>query len=172
MLSRRKALRLKCYDYAAVGAYFVTVCVHQRECLFGGIIDGKIHLNQYGEIVKRQWLQTGEIRSNIKLDEFMIMSNHFHAVFYIIPVGAYGHTPLQSRTFHSPSKSVGAVVRGFKSVVTVQINKLRKTPFMPVWQRNYYDHVIRNDADLNRVRQYIETNPSQWADDAENPAKG
>ena len=168
----RRSIRLRGYDYAQAGAYFVTICAKDRECLFGEVVDGEIVLNPIGKIVDDEWRLSATLRDEIELDEWVVMPNHVHGVVVIDtsrrgdrPVGAYSHTPLRS-----PSKTVGAMVRGFKSAATRRINELRGTPRVPVWQRNYYEHIIRDDDALNRIRQYIIDNPAQWASDRENPA--
>ncbi|KAF0111049.1 MAG: hypothetical protein FD147_1255 [Chloroflexi bacterium] len=141
-------------------------------------------MNKYGKIVEHEWLRSADIRREIELDINVIMPNHFHAIFHIIdslsacdplntskPVGAYGHTPLQqpfTQQLHSPSRSVGALVRGFKSAVTKHINILRHTPSDPVWQRNYYEHILSGDREYNQIADYIYTNPINWITDAEN----
>jgi REP element-mobilizing transposase RayT len=185
-----KYIRLQNYDYSQPGAYFITICTHKRECLFGKIIETNgirnLVLNRFGKIIRDEWLRTPAIRHEILLDEFIVMPNHFHAIIIITnDVGAYGHTPLQTQirtflqsytplqptTLRSPSKTVGALVRGFKSTITRDINQMRHTPYAPIWQRNYYEHVIRNDEELNRIREYIQYNPTQWELDRENPER-
>jgi REP-associated tyrosine transposase len=128
-------------------------------------------LNDLGKIVATEWLRTPEIRPNVTLDEFVVMPNHVHG---LLAMEAFrrgvSHTP--SETFHSPAQTVGAIVRGFKSATTKRINEVRQTPGAPVWQRNYYEHVIRNEQELSRIRKYVADNPLQWALDRENPEKG
>ncbi|MDD5438669.1 MAG: hypothetical protein PHS37_00590 [Candidatus Omnitrophica bacterium] len=128
--------------------------------MFGEIHGGAMRLNDYGVIVRDEWLKTADIRAEIEMDEYVIMPNHIHGIVWIVnPVGAYGHTPLPdvSNKFVSPSKTVGAMVRGFKSSVTKQINVKRDTPAAPVWQRNYYERIIRDEAMLRHIRGYIAT---------------
>jgi REP element-mobilizing transposase RayT len=162
----RRSLRLNGYDYSAAGAYFVTICAHGRECLFGEIVDGEMRGNDFGLIVEAEWKRSAEIRSEIELGEFVVMPNHFHGIARIADfVGAYGHTPLHATPFRSPSKTIGAMIRGFKAAVTTQINQLRGTPHVPVWQRNYHEHIIRNDSDYRRIAEYIATNPHYWVGD-------
>lgn len=165
IVHNRKSVRLPEYDYAQAGAYFVTVCAFKHACIFGEIVNGEIKLNNMGAFVAEEWIKTGSIRSEILLDEWVIMPNHFHAIVVIIDglekhcrhERAYCHTPLRS-----PSKNLGAMVRGFKAAATKRINQWRKTPAMPVWQRNYYEHIIRNEDDLHQIREYIQSNPQQW----------
>ena len=137
-------------------------------------------LNELGEIVQEEWEKTPSIRAEIKADEFVVMPNHFHAIVVIADgikstdganVGAHGRAPLQKPgALYRPPKSLGARVAGFKSAATKRINEHRDTPGAPVWQRNYYEHVIRNESKLNDIRSYIQTNPAKWAEDQENPA--
>lgn len=172
----RRSLRLKAYDYSQSGAYFITVCAYNRQCLFGGIKDGMVILNESGEIVKKEWQKTGEIRPNIGIDVFIVMPNHLHGIIIIKPVvGAHCNVPLQNKMVqtekfgYSTKNSIPTIVKLFKSTATKQINELRRLPAVAVWQRNYYEHIIRNEDELNRVRQYIIGNPLQWEYDSENP---
>ncbi len=163
----RRSIRLPGYDYSQSGSYFITICTHNRECLFGEIVNNEMVLNEYGNIVKNCWIETKIIRPGIQLDEFVVMPNHFHGIIVITDeyrknVGAYCDTPLHENRFHSPSRTIGSIVRGFKSQTTKQINQIRQTPGMPVWQRNYYEHIVRDKMDLHRIRQYIMDNPKNW----------
>ncbi len=99
----RRSIRLKGYDYSQAGFYFVTICCYQRQCLFGDIVDGVMQLNQYGEIVEKEWLRSPLIRQEIELDEYVVMPNHFHGIVIINPVGANGRSPLQLLL---PNKSI------------------------------------------------------------------
>jgi len=168
----RRSIRLEGFDYAGEGAYFVTMCVHERHMAFGEIFDGEIQLNRAGEIVREEWLRSAEIRKEVRLDWFVVMPNHFHAVVWLVgadgvrPGVRLGPTP--SAPTRSPG-SLGSVMAGFKSVVTRRINEIRRTPGAAVWQRNYYERVVRDDDELNRIRQYIIDNPAQWALDRNNP---
>ncbi len=173
MEENRRSIRLKNYDYSYPGAYFITICTQHRKYLFGNVIDGKMQLNKFGKIVKAEWLETPIIRQNVELDMFVIMPNHLHGIIVIVDdtnVGAYSNTPLQkTNTFRSPSRTLGAIIRGFKSAATKNINEYRWTPGIPVWQRNYYEHIIRSKGELSRIREYIHTNPLKWEFDRENP---
>lgn len=182
IMRERKLTRLKGYDYSQSGAYFVTVCAHNRQNLFGGIEGGKIILNEYGNIVNHCWREIPAHFPHVELDEFVIMPNHVHGVIIINSVGANDYSPLQTpiysikQSFASPknmcgtSKTIGSVIRGFKIGVTKWFRQ--NTDHYAVWQRNYYEHIIRNDTELNRVRQYIIENPLKWDMDSENPIKG
>ncbi len=143
--------------------------------MFGKIIDDQMELSRVGEIVKKEWLKTPTIRPGIELDDYVIMPNHVHGILIIGDtrrvVSQYAPTENKPThdTLRSPSQSLGAIIRGFKSATTKRINIFHNTPGLPVWQRNYYDHIIRNDADLTRIRTYIANNPLQRALDEENP---
>jgi putative transposase len=163
----RRSIRLPAYDYAQAGAYFVTLVSHARECLFGQVIDGEMRLNALGEVVVEEWRRTGEIRREVEPDILVVMPNHIHG---IVIVGAHGRAPLHRAPLHRSPRSVGSFVAGFKSAVTKRINEMRGTPGLPLWQRNYYEHIIRNEEDLNHVRQYVVDNPARWEHDEENPA--
>ena len=167
----RRTIRLKGWNYSNTEAYFITVCSRNREFLFGKILDGKMQLNEYGRIAETEWLQTAAVRSNVELDEYIIMPNHIHGILVIINNGrgVLQYAPTEERSFRSPTQTIGAIVRGFKSATTKHINIKRDTPRYPVWQRNYYEHIIRNENELNRIRQYIIENPIRWEEDPENP---
>ena len=125
----------------------------------GNVINGGTLLNEFGRIVETEWLKSGQIRKNVELVEYIVMPNHFHGILVI--VDSRGVLPYAPTQFRSPSQTVGAIIRGFKSAVTKQVNQLRNTPGKSVWQRNYYEHIIRNEGKLN--------NPLRWEYDRENP---
>jgi REP element-mobilizing transposase RayT len=130
-------------------------------------------LNPYGEIVEEEWLRSAQIRKEIELDQFVVMPNHFHGILMIKEnrmqtVGATGRSPLQPRG--PAKKSLCSWGAGFKSSVTKRINEVRTTPGSPVWQRNYYEHVIRKEIDLEEIREYIENNRAKWLEDENHPA--
>lgn len=166
LLPSRKANRLNNFDYASKRLYFITLCTFDKLFLFGEIADKSMKLNQNGKIVQSEWQRSSEIRDEMILDEFIIMPNHLHGIILINKnVGATGRSPAALTNNGPKNKSLGSFIAGFKSSVTTQINELRKTPKQFVWQRNYHDHIIRDQTDLNRVREYIINNPSQWAMD-------
>jgi len=170
----RKSIRLKGYDYTCPGAYFVTIVTHRRACVFGEIAGGVMRLNEWGEIARLEWVETAAIRREIELDEFVIMPNHIHGIVIIMEcenglVGATGRSPLRSTMPCGPAnKSLASLIAGYKSAVTTHINAIRATPGAPVWQRNYWEHIIRDDGDLSHIRDYIHNNPVQWETDVEN----
>lgn len=129
-----------------------------------------MNLNHLGELVVSEWQRTAYIRANVEIDQFSVMPNHLHGIVVITDFGSVWHTP--SEKFHSPSQTLGAIVRGFKAATTKRINDDRQTPGAAVWQRNYYEHVLRNENDLARIREYVVNNPLQWALDRENPERG
>jgi len=158
----RRSIRLKGYDYSQAGAYFVTICTQGRVCLFGEIADGKMVLNDAGRIVADEWIKTALIRDEIELDEWVVMPNHFFFFFLIRSRGDRPVAPTPTPLPGPRPKSIGSLMSGFKSAVTKRINKLRQTPGAKLWQRNYWEHIIRNDGELNRIRQYIMDNPAKW----------
>ena len=197
---RRRSIRLRDYDYSQPGAYFITVCTYDRDCLFGEVVDGVMELTPYGRMVADEWHRTEMVRPNVVLDAFVVMPNHVHGIIGIVEynddhgdvshrgdvphrgdvsqrrrgVSQYAPTPGPTPTptpttgpsgLQSPSQTVGAIVRGFKGAVTKRINHHRGTPGVPVWQRGYYEHIIRNERALNRIRRYIIENPLHWHKD-------
>lgn len=174
MSHHRRSVRLSDYDYAQDGAYFITICTFERQCIFGEVVNDETRLNSFGKIVHDEWLRTTTLRHEIELDVFVVMPNHFHAVLFINRV-RHGGTEHSHAPLHLPGKlqrssqSLGSLVAGFKAAVTSRINTMRNTPGIPVWQRNYYEQVIRSHPALDTIRQYILSNPSQWALDHENP---
>ncbi|HJC94020.1 MAG TPA: transposase [Candidatus Phocaeicola excrementigallinarum] len=173
-IHHRKSIRLPEYDYSAEGFYFITICTQEKRCAFGKIVDKEMVLNKAGKIVKDEWLRTIEIRKDdVTLHEFIVIPNHFHAIVQICRgvsntpenihkdnhindckcIQGVFDTPLQS-----PSKSLGAIVRGFKSAVSRQLGH-------SVWQRNYYEHIIRNQRSYEMIAGYILNNPYVWEKD-------
>ena len=166
----RKSIRLKGYDYAQPGAYFVTVCTQDRACVFGEIVDGQMRLNTMGRIAADCWQAIPGHFQAAELDAWVAMPNHFHGIVWMtdVPVGATHASPLHASD--PPRRPLGTIIGSFKSATTKRINMLRGTPGTPVWQRNYHEHIIRNEDVLCRIRQYILDNPSHWPMDRENPA--
>jgi putative transposase len=166
----RRSTRLKGYDYSASGGYFVTICTHQRECLFGKIIDGKMGLNEFGQTVAEEWERSLTMRQNIELDTSVVMPNHFHGIVKITDtVGAQCIAPLPTDKLYRQPQSLGSFVAGFKMAVTKRINTIRETPGVPVWQRNYYDRIIQDEDALHQICQYIVNNPQSWQLDQLHP---
>jgi putative transposase len=170
---RRKSLRLKGYNYKQAGAYFVSICTLNRACLFGNIISEEMVLNDAGRIVADEWIKTVEIRNNIELDEWVVMPNHFHGILVINECRGTARRAPTVEEFGKPVPgSIPTIIRSFKSAVTKRINELRNSPGEKVWQRNYYEHIIRNENELKQIREYITNNPLKWDLDRENPKFG
>ena len=167
----RRSIRMPGYDYTQPGAYFITLCVQQRECLFGVIDDAGMHQNPYGELALACWRAIPTHFTFVALDSFTLMPNHFHAV--VVITGNPGAPPTDAAPALPPHGtapgSLGAIVQNFKAVTTRTINARRGTPGQPVWQRNYYEHIIRGERDLHAIRDYIENNPLRWALDSLHP---
>ncbi|MSP53983.1 MAG: transposase [Gammaproteobacteria bacterium] len=223
-IHHRNSIRLRDYDYTQKGAYFLTICIANKECILGEILDGAMQMNLYGQIVEKEWLKSSEIRPEFQLGEYVVMPNHFHCIVQIVDcvnekhvvdnraheqkegdqgegdrrvaptknvetinsslmgpnsecrgdplvaLPSVAHNTMKIQIVPGPkSRSIGAMLAGFKSAVTKRINIIRDTPRVPVWQRNYYEHIIRNDEDYNRIAEYIFTNPEKWQEDTLNP---
>lgn len=168
----RKSIRLKNYDYSQMGAYFVTICTHNRACLFGNISDDAMNLNKLGEIANSNWQAIPNHFAHVSLDAFVVMPNHVHGIllFYFDNNSQKTVDSVLGITERSGAKSgsLGAVVASYKSSVSKQINMILGQSAQSVWQRNYYERVIRNERELLAVRKYIEDNPLQWQLDADN----
>jgi REP element-mobilizing transposase RayT len=243
-IHHRRSIRLKRYDYTQRGAYFVTICTHQRNCLFGEIVDGEIKLNTNGEIARGSWLSIPRDFKNVELDEFVIMPNHLHGIIIIESSEVAGealanqdfsqsfsevvgealanqdfsqsfsevagealanqdfsqlfsevvgealanqdfskqqnlssqcfaptvHTGETVKINGTKPQSLAAITQNYKSVSTRQINRMNKAKGNVIWQRNYYEHIIRNEEALNNILEYVVNNPINWVKDQENPA--
>lgn len=172
VIKRRKQIRLKKYDYSNAGWYFVTICIQNRECLLGNIVgvgrDRPISmiLNQRGKIIENVFKSLSD-HHPVQLDAFQIMPNHFHFIIHIINKGA-SRRNVEGASRRAPTETLGFIVGMFKTECTSQINKLQHTPGQKIFQRNYYEHIIRNEYDLNRIRQYIWDNLINWDEDRNN----
>ncbi len=234
-IHHRRSIRLKGYDYAQAGHYYVTICTHERNCVLGDIINAKMVLNEFGKIVENCWLDLPNHYNNIELYEFAIMPNHFHGIICITIVTGHdvgaafvgaGLKPAPTDTVHmkpaptdtvhmkpaptdtahmkpaptdtvhmkpaptdtvhmkpAPTNTVHMkpvqmdhvntqnqhglpeIVRAFKTFSSRRINEMRQTQGIPVWQRNYYEHIIRNDESYHRISEYILNNPANWDED-------
>jgi len=176
---QRRSIRLAGYDYAQGGAYFVTVCTHERKCVFGRIENGAMRPNVYGNLVRDEWLKSAELRLNVVLDEFQIMPNHFHAIVIFTErgspsVGAHCNAPVLGPRAHCnaplqrPARSLASLVGGFKGSVTRNINLYRAGRNLApvrVWQRNYFERIVRDEKELDDTRCYINENPLAWLTD-------
>ena len=183
---QRQSLRHAHYDYSHSGPYFITIVTQHRLSLFGGVVDAEVQLTAAGEMVRGHWFALPERYPGVELDQFIVMPNHVHAVLSITdesdPVGAplVGTRPLSQRDRTDGTMrevSLGTVVGAFKSLTTVAyargVRESRWRPFNKrLWQRNYYEHVIRDERSLDRIRDYILANPSMWETDPENLGTG
>lgn len=161
---KRRSVRLPEYDYASPGAYLVTICTVMKSDLFGNVLaDGTMELNGCGQIVRDEWLRTAELRTNVDLDEYVIMPDHFHGIVILKYEGTVHRAPTPESFSRPVPASLPTVVRYFKSAVTRRIRELSGDSEMVVWQRGYHEHVIRKNEDLNRVREYIMKNMLRWS---------
>ena len=166
----RASIRLRGYDYRGIGVYFVTTCTHQGRCIFGRVQGDAMRLNPYGAIAHNSWLQTDATRERVELDEFVVMPNHFHGLLWFTEPPA----PLEDEgapkgLWRSPD-SLGSLVGGWKSSVTSQIWESRRKvnwSESQVWLRGYYEHIVRDERELNLIREYIRQNPANWNRDVE-----
>jgi len=175
----RRSIRLKGYDYSQEGAYFITICTYNRKCHLGDVQNGIVRLSRIGEIARQFWLEIPDHFDNTELDEFIFMPNHLHGILDIVSVGNES-VGIQSvgvqhveplRRIHRYQKiipqSIGSIIRSYKASVTRWCRQNGHEYFR--WQRNYFEHVIRNEKSLYQIRQYIINNPLQWQFDNENP---
>ncbi len=177
----RRSIRLSGYDYTQPGAYFVTAVTRHRRCLFGDIVNGEMRSSDAGRLAHDLWEAIPRHFPFVQLDAFIVMPNHVHGILAIVAggAGATHASPLQPDPHHragggvrptgSSRFSIGAIVGSYKSAVSRRFNRCRYFSGIHLWQRNYYEHVIRDERSLRRLREYITTNPERWQDDLENP---
>jgi len=168
-IHHRQSIRLKGYDYSSPGFYFVTICIDDGQYQFGNVVNKKMYLSSIGEIVQKCWLEIPKHYPNIVLNEFVVMPNHVHGIIEIIvqrsvraqnlePV--HDLLPSQNEFQHIIPKSLGSIIRGFKIGVTKWCRKNNHEYFK--WHRDFYDHIIRENDDIDDIRQYIKNNPADW----------
>ena len=177
---------MKGYDYSSPGAYFITICTHQRECLFGEIVDGEMECSEFGAIVQDCWQQIPNHFPKIQLDASIVMPNHIHGILWIqddgdaagkgmaVPCPYTMPCPYKGEFGKPIAGSLSIVIGSFKSVTTKRINILRDASKISIWQRNYYEHIIRSEEALQHIRQYIQNNAIVWQQDQlhpDNPSK-
>ena len=177
---QRRSIRLQGYDYTRQGAYFVTICTRNRACLLGDIVEGRMHLSEAGRLAQVAWEDLPHHYPHVQIDVWVIMPNHMHGIVILteaqatdddMPVGAAPKTDVGAGFKPAPTRhGLPEIVRAFKTFSARRINALHNTVGTPFWQRNYYEHVIRNQSALDRIRQYIADNPARWSEDLENPA--
>ena len=160
ILHHRKAIRLPGYDYSQAGEYFVTICTKDREHVFGSIEAGRMVLNRFGGIVEWCWKDLPNHYPFVQIDAFVIMPDHVHGIIVITEPD-----PVREGSEPSPTRRypLSEIVRSFKTFSARRINECRGTQGVSVWQRNYFEHIIRDDRSLERIREYILSNPEKWA---------
>ena len=177
-LYHRRSIRLKGYDYSKAGFYFITICVKDRKCMFGEIVKDKMELNMAGIMVKNEWINITNRFPNVHLHQFVVMPNHFHAILEILvgatlvvaPDNLVAPDNKGATTRVAPTRTVGDIVGAFQSIVTVEyIHGVKNHGWVSfdgkLWQRNYYEHIIRNEKSYQRISDYIVNNPSNWDED-------
>ncbi|MGB2895169.1 MAG: transposase [Anaerolineales bacterium] len=162
---RIESARLRSWDYSSPGWYFVTVCTRNKETFFGDVVCGEMCLSEAGRIVSDEWMKTEIIRSNIRLDEWIIMPNHIHGILVIVDRTTNVEAPRRGVSTITKWKpgTLGAIINQFKSISTKRIRRAGFPAF--AWQPRFYDHIIRNDDALSRIRTYIQNNPQKWDSD-------
>ncbi len=171
---QRKSLRLKGYDYSRPGYYFVTICTHNRESILGEIKNGILSLTTLGKLVEYTWNDLPNHNYYVGLDKFIIMPNHIHGIIIIHEnavnlVGAGSEPAPTNPTTKNKYHGLPEIIRQFKTFSARRINKERQMARHPVWQRNYYEHVIQGEKELAQIRKYIQNNPQKWETDKNNP---
>ena len=152
-IHHRQSARLKDFDYSQAGAYFITFVTHNRLNIFGEIENEIIQLNRFGKLISNEWTRLPQRFPGVVVDEFIVMPNHFHGIVILTDL--------------KPVCNLAVIVGSMKSSTARLINALRKAQGEPIWQRNYYEHIIRDEEDLNRIREYILNNPVNWINDEE-----
>ena len=174
----RRSIRLPDFDYSDSGAYFVTLIAHQRQHLFGNIVARVMNPNIIGEIISETWQEIPDHFHYVNCEIFVIMPNHLHGIIIVETVGATHASPLPCNHETSPSTvdmktrvngpkpgSLGAIIGSFKAAATRRIHQINEYQHLKIWQRNYYEHVIRDEDSLERISNYIECNALNWPDD-------
>jgi REP element-mobilizing transposase RayT len=162
----RRSIRLHGYDYSQAGSYFITICAHERQPLFGDIVNGVMALNAAGMAVDAVWQALPMHYPSIVLGEYVVMPNHFHGI--VETVGAQLIAPHNAATDEGAinrAPTVGHIIRGFKARCTHEIRQINSTSDQPIWQRNYYEHIIRTEQAYQNISEYIRSNPQRWHED-------
>lgn len=160
----RRSIRLQSHDYASPGDYFITICTYEREPMFGAIHEGEMYLNEWGTIVDKSWQDLGQYFSHIHLSSWVVMPNHVHG---IVCIDQYpeSHFKIDRKFSDAVPGSISAIVGSFKSATTRKINQIRQNSGATIWQRNYHEHVIRDEISRAKIQDYIIENPRSWRDD-------
>lgn len=178
--NNRRSIRLRDFDYSSPGEYFITICTQNRKCLFGKIIDGEMESNEIGIIARKFWQQIPDRYENVNLDAFVVMPNHIHGIIGIEyslesrPAGVIHELPLQIDDRENYRKSrrkmyLPKIIGWYKMNVSKQSNIILDNTGDRFWQRNYYEHIIRNEKSLHQIRDYILNNPASWKEDQNHP---
>lgn len=177
LVHHRRSIRLAGYDYAQAGAYFITLCCQDRVCRFGNIVGAglapaQMILNEYGRIAHDEWVKLSERFENIELDVFQIMPNHMHGIVVLRGDVGAGLDPALGQPQRLPQQpqglplqtppTIGSIIGAYKSLVA---NKCRAGAMGKIWQRNYYEHIIRDESSYQNISKYIVNNPSKWLED-------
>lgn len=171
----RRSIRLKGYDYTSGGGYFVTICIQNGQCVLGQVVDGEMILSEWGEIVAKWIVWLEDHYDYVVLDEWCVMPNHIHLIIVLVKdefvsdvkQGASRSVPPEKRVKRKP---LGRLIGAFKTVSSKEINDLQGLSVVRFWQRDFYERVIRNERELNAIRQYIINNPANWQADKLNPS--
>ena len=175
--STRRQIRLIGHDYSQNGIYFVTICTKDKELIFGHLSNYKMLLNKFGKIARNEWVKNARLREYVYLDKFVIMPDHIHGILIIKNENVLNrdlfcrvmarhdptpyHNDIPGHKFGKPlAQSLSSVIGAYKSSVTREINRIRKLPGHTIWQRGFYDHIIRNKKELFAMRRYISNNPA------------
>jgi putative transposase len=166
----RQSIRIKDFDYTSNMAYFVTICTWQREMTLGSVVSNEMQNNDIGNIIQNLWLEIPTHHPHVETDAFVTMPNHIHGILTFVRRGLPWQTLEQDRTpsfGHRVPGSLGSIIGQFKSAVTKQARAFTANPELQVWQRNYFEHIIRNERELSTIREYITFNPQNWSHDLE-----
>jgi REP element-mobilizing transposase RayT len=165
----RRSIRIPDFDYSAPGWFYITICTYQREPLFSLVENGLVNVTAFGHLTELCWQAIPSHFNGVDVDAFVVMPNHLHGIIVIDDhQGTACHAPTTEAFGRPVGASLATIIRPFKSAASKEINEVRETPGAPVWQRGFYERVIRSERELIRFRAYIEDNPSRWASDPEN----
>jgi REP element-mobilizing transposase RayT len=143
----RKTIRLKDYDYSSAGYYYITICTKDRKCILGKAENDSITVSKLGEIITKNWNALVSMYKHIELNQYVVMPNHIHAIIVLN---------------ENCTKTIGDIICGYKSKTAREYNKINKLNGEAIWQRGYYEHIIRNEKELYRIQKYILENPIKW----------
>jgi putative transposase len=170
----RRSVRLPGFDYSNVGMYFVTICAHERRCIFGEVCENKTVLGPIGQIISTCWTEIPQHFPNVEIEEHVVMPNHMHGILTIHAnwTDANGQNKLAAamESFGKPTpRSIPTIVRSFKAAVSKRARESGFAKGESIWQRGYYEHVLRNTQEYVEITHYILQNPAHWSDDEDNP---